>query len=58
MINDIIDYLTLQYLVDPTFEAPVGRRIKVAFLMAKKAYNKMSQEERRALSVRISMERD
>lgn len=48
-MNDVIDYLTLKYLSDPDFEAPVGRRIKVAFLMAKKAYNKMSTEERREL---------
>ena len=54
-MNDIIDYLTLQHLGDPNFNTPVGQRIKIAFIMAKKAYEKMSEEERRELWMHISM---
>jgi hypothetical protein len=53
MIVDIIDYLTLKYLTDKSFEAPVGRKMKVAFLMAKKRYNEMSIEERRKIEDHI-----
>ena len=49
MIVDVIDYLTLKYLTDENFKAPVGRKMKVAFLMAKKKYNKMSPEEKREI---------
>lgn len=58
MNNDIIDYLTLKYLSDPNFDAPVGRRIKIAFLQAKKAFSEMSQEERRELWMYISMRKN
>ena len=54
-MNDNIDYLTLQHLADPNFNTPVGQRIKIAFIMAKKAYEKMSGEERRELWMHISM---
>ena len=58
MNNDIIDYLTLKYMSDPNFDAPVGRRVKVAFLQAKKAFSKMSEKERGELKAYISMRKN
>ena len=49
MNSDVIDYLTLKYLADPEFDTPVGRRMKIAFIMAKKDYEKMNEEEVRQL---------
>jgi len=54
MNSDIIDYLTLKYLVDQEFDCPVGRRMKIAFIMARKAYESMSEEEIEKIKKKIS----
>jgi hypothetical protein len=45
MRGKIINYLTLKYLADPDFEAPMMQRIKVAWIMAEKKYRDMSSDE-------------
>lgn len=45
MRERIINYLTLQAMADPEFNAPLMQRVRVALIIAKKKYKNMSADE-------------
>ena len=49
----IIDYLTLQNLLDRDFQSQPNQKIKTAFILAKKQYEKLSEEEKREILKKI-----
>ena len=49
----IIDYLTLQNLLDRDFQSQPNQRIKTAFILAKKQYKKLSEEDKRKILEKI-----
>jgi hypothetical protein len=49
----IIDYLTLQNLLDRDFQSQPNQRIKAAFILAKKRYEELSEEEKREILEKI-----
>ena len=53
MIGKIIDYLTLQNLLDRDFQSQPNQRIKSAFILAKKQYKKMSEQEKEEILKKI-----
>ena len=57
MRNEIIDYLTLQHLKDPNFDAPMCQRVRRAWMLAKSRYDGMSAEEKREMYMYISMKK-
>jgi len=53
MESDIIDYLTLQNLVSEDFDAPMNQRIRCAFIIAKKQYENLTEEQRKEIIKKI-----
>jgi len=49
----IIDYLTLQNLLDRDFQSQPNQRIKTAFILAKKQYEELSEKEKREILEKI-----
>jgi len=49
----IIDYLTLQNLLDRDFQSQPNQRIKTAFILAKKQYEELSEKEKREILKKI-----
>jgi len=49
----IIDYLTLQNLLDRDFQSQPNQKIKTAFILAKKQYEKLSEEKKREILKKI-----
>ena len=45
MREKIMHYLVLQILADPSFDHDVGRRMKCAWILAQKKYQKLDQSE-------------
>lgn len=45
MREKIINYLTLQAMADPDFEAPMMQRVRCALIIAEKKYRSMSEAE-------------
>ena len=45
MREKIINYLTLQAMADPDFQAPMMQRVRVALIIAEKKYRNMSSDE-------------
>ncbi len=53
MKEKIIDYLTLTMLLDKEFQSNPNQRIKTAYILAKKAYRKLTEEERQDIWLKI-----
>jgi hypothetical protein len=53
MKEKILDYLTLQSLLDRDFQSQPNQRIKAAFILAKKRYEELSEEEKREILKKI-----
>ena len=49
MESEIIDYLTLQNLVSEDFDAPMNQRIRSAFIIAKKQYKNLTEEQKKGI---------
>jgi len=49
----IIDYLTLQNLLDRDFQSQPNQKIKTAFILAKKQYEELSEKEKREILKKI-----
>jgi len=49
----IIDYLTLQNLLDRDFQSQPNQRIKTAFILAKKQYEELSEKGKREILKKI-----
>ena len=49
MESEIIDYLTLQNLASEDFDAPMNQRIRSAFIIAKKQYENLTEEQRKEI---------
>ena len=45
MREKIINYLTLQAMADPDFQAPMMQRVRVALIIAEKTNRNMSSDE-------------
>lgn len=45
MKERVMNYLVLQVLADPAFEHEVGRRMKCAWILAQKKYQKLDESE-------------
>ena len=45
MREKIINYLTVQAMLDPEFDAPLMQRVRCAFIIAEKQYRAMSSDE-------------
>lgn len=54
--SKIIDYLTLEILKNKEFELNPTRRIRSAFIEAKKQFKKMSQEDKDLIIKKIKSE--
>lgn len=53
MNNKIIDYLTLEFARDENINFSVGRRIREAFVLARKKYQSMSEKEKKEMLQKI-----
>jgi len=53
MKEKIIDYLTLTMLLDKEFQSNPNQRIKTAYILAKKAYRKLNEEEKQEIWLKI-----
>ena len=45
MRERIINYLTLQAMADPDFDAPMTQRVRCAWMIAERRYRNMDAEE-------------
>jgi hypothetical protein len=45
MREKIINYLTVQAMLDPDFEAPLMQKVRCALILAEKKYQTMNAEE-------------
>ena len=45
MRERIINYLTLQAMADPNFDAPMTQRVRCAWMIAEKKYRTMCADE-------------
>lgn len=45
MREKIINYLTLQAMADPDFDAPMMQRVRSALIIAEKKYRSMTSDE-------------
>ncbi len=57
MKEKIIDYLISQILLDRDFQSNPNQRIKSAYILAKKLYRKLSEEEKEEIWNKIKDKR-
>jgi hypothetical protein len=58
MNEKIMHYLVLQILADPSFDHDVGRRMKCAWILAQKKYQKLDQNELQEILHRLEAKGD
>ena len=54
MKGKIIDYLTLEYLSEPSFEQYSSKRIRCAWILANKKYSQLSEDEKQQIIKKIN----
>mgnify|MGYP006892406867 CR=1 FL=1 len=58
MREKILDYLTISYLLDKDFQAHPNQRIRTAYILAKKDYKNLTQEQKDEISEKIKKKND